>query len=193
MDKAASPKRRDPIQTRARILAAAQEAFAEIGYQQAGIRDIAARAGVTSPMLLHYFGSKLGLFEAALIASMDNDALFEAPKEGFGRYLMEQLSNRSLAIRTPALIALSTGDEEARAVTARVARDHAIEPLAQWLGPPNGHARAVQISMLAISYILFTRQVPLLAQESEADRDLTNRTAETIQAIVDAVSATTLA
>jgi AcrR family transcriptional regulator len=185
MDKAVFPKRRDRVQTRAKILAAAQQAFAEIGYQQAGIRDIAARAGVTSPMLLHYFGSKLGLFEAALIDSMDNDALFEAPKEGFGRYLMEQLSNRALEIRTPALIALSTGDEEARAVTARVALKHAVGPLAKWLGPPNGHARAVQISMLAISYILFTRQVPLLAPESEPDRDLTKRMADTIQAIVD--------
>src|SRR5436190_155523 len=63
----------------------------------------------------------------------------------------------------------------------------AISPraLAKWLGPPNGHARAVQISMLAISYILFTRQVPLLAADGEADRDLTRRMAETIQAIVD--------
>jgi hypothetical protein len=136
-------------------------------------------------MLLHYFGSKLGLFEAALIGSMDNDAVFDRPKEGFGQYLMDQISNPDIEILTPALIVLSTGDPEARAVTTRVAEEHAVRPLADWLGPPNVYVRAVQISMLAISYVLFTRQVPLIALQGDADHELARRMAEEIQRIVD--------
>ena len=184
MDK---PRRRDPAQTKANILAAAQQAFAGIGYPQAGIRDIAALAGVTSPMLLHYFGSKAGLFEAALIDSMQSGVLFDTPRERFGKHLMRQLSDPEVEIQTPALIVLSTGDAEARAVTTKVTEHQGVRPLAKWLGPPDGHARAVQISMLAIAYVLFTRQVPLVELGSRADRELIKWMAETIQGIVDRV------
>ena len=184
MDK---PKRRDRVQTKASILAAAQQAFAEIGYPQAGIRDIAARAGITSPMLLHYFGSKLGLFEAALIDSMQSGELFDTARERFGEHLMKQLADPRVEIQTPALIVLSTGDAEARAVTAKVAEQHGVRPLARWLGPPDGHARAVQNSMLAIAYVLFTRQVPLVKLGSAQDRALRRWMAETMQGIVDRV------
>ncbi|MGE0630310.1 MAG: TetR family transcriptional regulator [Hyphomicrobiaceae bacterium] len=39
-------RRRDAVRTRADILKAAQEAFATLGYMQAGVRDIAAAVGV---------------------------------------------------------------------------------------------------------------------------------------------------
>src|SRR3546814_8586971 len=45
------PKRRNAIQTKAKILAAAQQAFSETGYSQSGIRDIAATAYVSSTLL----------------------------------------------------------------------------------------------------------------------------------------------
>jgi hypothetical protein len=82
---------------------------------------------------------------------------------------------------------LSTGDPETRAIAARVAKEHAVHPLAKWLGPPDAYARAVHISMLAIAYVLFTRQVPLLALGSNTDRTLRRDMAEAIQRIVDAV------
>src|SRR3546814_3398015 len=45
------PKRRNAIQTKAKILAAAQQAFSETGYSQSGIRDIAAIADVSSTQI----------------------------------------------------------------------------------------------------------------------------------------------
>jgi len=64
MDAPGKPKRRNAPKTKAKILAASQEAFAELGYSQAGIRDIAAIAGVSSTLLLRYFGSKPALFRS---------------------------------------------------------------------------------------------------------------------------------
>ena len=52
--------------TREAILAAARSAFAELGYDRATIRGIAAGAAVDPALVLHYFGCKDGLFGAAL-------------------------------------------------------------------------------------------------------------------------------
>jgi len=52
--------------TRVAILAAARSAFAELGYDRATIRGIAAAAEVDPALVLHYFTSKEQLFGAAL-------------------------------------------------------------------------------------------------------------------------------
>jgi AcrR family transcriptional regulator len=64
MSTAPSPTKRTTKagQTRAAILASARRAFAEHGYDGAGVRSIAAGAGVTAMMVNRYFGSKEGLF-----------------------------------------------------------------------------------------------------------------------------------
>jgi AcrR family transcriptional regulator len=48
------------------ILTAAAEVFAEAGYRAARISDIAARIGVTEPVVFQNFGSKPALFAAVL-------------------------------------------------------------------------------------------------------------------------------
>ena len=51
--------------TRAAILDAAQALFAELGYERATVRDIAARAAIDPEMVMRYFGSKDELFARA--------------------------------------------------------------------------------------------------------------------------------
>src|SRR5262245_24653463 len=57
---------RDPVQTRARILAAAKAEFARVGLGGARVDRIAAIAGANKRMLYYYFGSKDELFRAVL-------------------------------------------------------------------------------------------------------------------------------
>ena len=57
---------RDPERTRQRILDAATEEFARHGLGGARVDRIATRAGANKRMLYYYFGSKDGLFLAAL-------------------------------------------------------------------------------------------------------------------------------
>lgn len=52
--------------TRERILAAAEQVFADRGFEPASIRAIARRARVSLPVLYYYFGSKAGLIRAVL-------------------------------------------------------------------------------------------------------------------------------
>jgi TetR/AcrR family transcriptional regulator len=62
-------KRRDAVATRARILKAAMREFAAKGLDAARIEDIADAAGANRRMTYYYFGSKKGLYLAALEAS----------------------------------------------------------------------------------------------------------------------------
>jgi AcrR family transcriptional regulator len=55
-------RRRGAAATRQAILDSAREAFARAGYDGAGVREIAAGAGVTAMLVNRYFGSKEGLF-----------------------------------------------------------------------------------------------------------------------------------
>lgn len=57
---------RDREMTRAAILAAAEQEFAQHGLESARTEDIAERSGVTKGMIYHYFESKEKLYEAAL-------------------------------------------------------------------------------------------------------------------------------
>jgi TetR/AcrR family transcriptional regulator len=59
-------RKRDAAATRARILDAAIEEFAARGLQEVRIEDVALRARANRRMIYYYFGSKDGLYLAAL-------------------------------------------------------------------------------------------------------------------------------
>jgi AcrR family transcriptional regulator len=59
-------RRHDAAATRGRILDAAKEEFAVRGLKDARIEDVAERAGANRRMIYYYFGSKDGLYLAAL-------------------------------------------------------------------------------------------------------------------------------
>ncbi|UFX01864.1 TetR family transcriptional regulator [Sinorhizobium medicae WSM1115] len=64
--RAERPLQRDPERTRASILAAATQEFAENGIGGARVNAIAERAGINKRMLYHYFGDKEQLYLAVL-------------------------------------------------------------------------------------------------------------------------------
>ncbi|MFJ9340048.1 TetR/AcrR family transcriptional regulator [Streptomyces sp. NPDC101733] len=62
--------RRTSEQTKTIILRAARDAFAAHGYERTTIRAVAADAGIDPSMVMRYFGSKEGLFDAALTVDL---------------------------------------------------------------------------------------------------------------------------
>jgi len=69
--RAGGARPRDAERTRAAILAAATEAFAELGLGGARVDEIARRAGCNKALLYHYFGNKETLFLAVLEATYE--------------------------------------------------------------------------------------------------------------------------
>ena len=73
-----APRRRNAAATRAAILASARLAFAQSGYDGAGVREIAAGAGVTAILVNRYFGSKENLFAEVIADTMASPTLLTA-------------------------------------------------------------------------------------------------------------------
>ena len=85
-DPSARPTRaQQRSQTEARILAAARQKFAELGYDRTTIRAVATAAGVDAGLVMHYFGTKDELFSRA--ARLPTDDL----PDGTGEQLVEAL------------------------------------------------------------------------------------------------------
>ena len=86
-------RRRDAVRSRADILAAAMDEFAEHGHAGARIDRIAAASGMSKPMIYSHFGDKDGLYAAAL-----REAYVQI-RAGEGELRLEELSPPD-AIRT---------------------------------------------------------------------------------------------
>jgi AcrR family transcriptional regulator len=173
------PRPRNSAMTKDRILAAAQAAFAGSGYARAGLRDIAASAGVTSALIIRYFGTKAGLFEAALIRTIADHSVFTTDKDHFGE-VMARLSTEQSSIDITVMLVLALADPEARTLAVRVARQHMLAPLAAWLGPPHAEERAENMFALLTGSVIQHRGIG----DGSSFRS-TAWLATTLQAIVD--------
>src|ERR1700704_2028517 len=83
-------RRRDAAATKTALLRAAQELFAERGFEQATVREIAARAGVNQALLFRYFGSKDTLFYTAM-TSKSQELLASTPPEQLVVRILQRL------------------------------------------------------------------------------------------------------
>ncbi|MDX6556744.1 MAG: hypothetical protein QOD86_2939, partial [Miltoncostaeaceae bacterium] len=83
----------DSTETRDAILEAAREAFAADGYERTSLRGVARAAGVDPALVVHYFGSKPGLFEAAMRPPFD-------PAEALPRLLAGDPETAGLRLAT---------------------------------------------------------------------------------------------
>jgi AcrR family transcriptional regulator len=101
------------------MLDAARELFAERGYEETTTRQIADRAGVLEHLLYRNFGSKAGLFDAAVVGplselvadyarSWDRDRGSSTPEERISAFV-SGLYELASANRTLLLAALARG------------------------------------------------------------------------------------
>src|SRR3954451_18040207 len=90
----ARPKRkRDAVATREAILEAATRRFATQGYERAGVREIAADAGVTAALVNRYFGSKEGLFAEVIKRALDMGNLLGGGRADLADHLARGVVN----------------------------------------------------------------------------------------------------
>lgn len=137
-------------ETREAILAAAQAAFTEHGYAGATIRGVAREAGVDQALVLHFFGSKDGLFEAALRANPPIRGLAEmlatAPWEELGerlvRHYLAMWEDPETSGRLRAIVSSVSVSPSAASMVARFIGEVAQEPLARRLGAEDARVRA---------------------------------------------------
>ncbi len=130
----AEPAARPADGTRARLLAAAHQVFAERGYDRAGVQEIARRAGLTTGAIYGRFTGKAELLQEAIeAASIDEfDELFAQHRfagratdllDTVGAHLVtREESDPDRALLLEAFVAARRDPEVAAAVRAVVAQ-----------------------------------------------------------------------
>jgi AcrR family transcriptional regulator len=143
-------RRRDAVATRSAILEAATRRFAYQGYQCAGVREIAADAGVDAAMVNRYFGSKEGLFAEVVECAFEIRYL----TDGDRATLAERLAHRMVYgrediagdQRIPLLLMLRSATEPRAAELIRASLErNVLRPLADVLEGPDAEVRAAMV------------------------------------------------
>jgi AcrR family transcriptional regulator len=93
-----SGRRPGSPETREHIVAVARRAFGARGYDATSLRSIAAEADVDPGLLIHYFGTKEGVFRAALEVTIQPDQLFAGLEDLDRREVAEQIVRRYLSM-----------------------------------------------------------------------------------------------
>jgi AcrR family transcriptional regulator len=160
--------------TRDAILKAAQELFAEQGYERATLRDIAARASIDPAMVIRYFGSKEGLFARATAFDLRLPDLTTIPKDEIGATLVAHfidiwegpLSNGSLV----SLLRAAASNDDAAATVRGIFGGQVVPMLARVVPLPELPTRAglvaTQIMGFAVTrYVLKVPPVVAMSRE----------------------------
>lgn len=160
--------------TRDAILKAAQELFAEQGYERATIRDIAAHASIDPAMVIRYFGSKEGLFASATAFDLRLPDLTAIPKGEIGAALVTHFlevwegaqSNGSLI----SLLRAAATNDDAAATVRGIFGGQVVPMLARVVPLPELPTRAglvaTQIMGFAITrYVLKVPPVVAMTRE----------------------------
>ncbi len=186
MGEVAAPRIRDAVRTRAAILSAAQAAFATRGYAQAGVREIAAAASVDPALVRRYFGSKEGLFEAALAETLDVHELLATPRDRFGPHITAFLIDEQHDRPNPLpIMMMAMADPLVRPRVLTLLHRRVIEPLAAWIGGPDGAVRAARVSMICSGFLTYSKLLPLDILSGGIDPATRLWLEEALQAAID--------
>ncbi|MFE7278595.1 TetR/AcrR family transcriptional regulator [Streptomyces sp. NPDC057623] len=118
-DTSVSTRAERSARTRAAILEAARQVFAERGFEKATIRTVAERAGCDPSLVMQHFGNKQKLFEAASQVNLDVAEVSAGPadelSERLVRGVFERMDARPDAIAST-LRSMLTHDASAKEV-----------------------------------------------------------------------------
>jgi AcrR family transcriptional regulator len=172
--------------TRQAILDAAQILFATRGYAEAGVRDIAAKAGANPALIARYYGSKLELFEAALEASLDVSLFTSVDRASFGEHAAEAFfKTRPDAASVIPMLVFSASDSQARQVALKLLARQVIRPLEIWFDEPEAIERTAQLMAVITGFYTYRLMLPLEPLKGRPSRAMRDWLVRTLQEIVD--------
>ena len=175
--------------SRARIIAAAVDDFGEKGYDGATIRSIAARAGVDSALVHHYFGTKADLFAEAvgipLRPDVDVPGILAGPRDEIGdrliRYVLEAFEQPEVRRRGVMLLRTAIGSRLPTLVLAGFLSRELLSRVARRLDVDDADLRASLVAS-QIAGLLIARYVLRLPALAAAPIDeLVSRLGPTLQ------------
>lgn len=164
-------RRRDAQASREALLAAARELFDAVGYDRATTREIGERAGVDAALIARYFGSKEGLFLAALASGAVDEAEFPTEPKELLAFLFARWDERGHNPLTWALVSPSLSEDVRVQVSAAIRErtGRQIEALRR-RGVSSPELRMELLAAIAIG-VAMTRANRTLETLAGADRE----------------------
>jgi AcrR family transcriptional regulator len=163
--------------TRAEILDAALELFAERGFERATVRDIARRAAVDPAMVHHYFGTKRALLDEAISLPIDPTVLTDTIDEGtleeaeaLVRTVLDLWEMPEVRRKMEALLRAGTSDQQAGAAVRELFADQIARRLALAVDGPDAELRAGLVATQVVGLALL-RFVVRFDPVAEAERE----------------------
>lgn len=162
-------------ETREEILDAARRRFAEQGYDGATVRGIAADAGVNAALLHHFFGTKQGLFAAAMNLPIDPGEMvpriLEGPEDGVGERLVRAFLGfwQAPEGREPflAMIRSATTNEQVATMMRQFLERTVLARVAEARGVPKVRVAGIASQMVGFALLRYVIQLPPLVDASE--------------------------
>jgi AcrR family transcriptional regulator len=164
---AAAGRRPGPSRTRQTILEVARNEFAQRGFDNATVRQIASRAGVDPAMIAHHFGSKQQLFLAALEVPFDPAdeiaQVVDGPREELAARLLTRFLrvwDSPLGAGAIAAVRTAVQRDDTAALIRDLALSRALRPLMATMdGTPEERLWRANLAASQIVGLIFTRYV----------------------------------
>ena len=182
-------RKRSAPATRQAILEAAKHCFSSEGYDQVGVREIAARAGVDPSLINRYFGSKEGLFSEVIGGKFDLRHMAGDDLATLGETMLRSICKKKSDDGHDPLAALLRSYSSAVArEKLRAAMIHGfVEPLAARLPGSNTRERAELIGATLLGILVY-RAVAGPLSDDERDH-MVESMAPYVQSIIDGLPA----
>jgi AcrR family transcriptional regulator len=166
---------RSGAESKQRILQTARELFGQHGYTGTSVRAVAAAAGVDPSMVFYFFGTKQGLFSAAIDMSENVPAaiesIFAGGRDTIGERVVRALvENLDASDRTPLVMLTRSAPTDAQsAALLREFIDREITGrLAALLDAPDAALRAsmVNVQILGLAVARYIVRIEPIASAS---------------------------
>ena len=183
-------RRPGPSTTRDAILAAARGRFSEQGFERVRMRDVAADAGVDVALVTYHFGSKDGLFAAALempapMAVLMQDVLdhggIDDFAERFLRRVLEVWDDERTGGPLVALVRSSMSHPPARERLSAFVQTELLGRVAARLETPDAEKRAALFGSQLIGVMLYRHVLHVEPVASMPAEELVQRAAPALQ------------
>lgn len=189
-------RRRNAAATREAILSSARRAFAKSGYDGAGVREIAAGAGVSAILVNRYFGSKEKLFAEVIAATMASPTILtpqNLASPDLGRTMASILVDITRAEDTPLegfLIMLHSASSKRAAEIGReqIEAGHQKTMTGALSGADAPQRAALILSMVA-GFQVMRQMIGLTALTQAEPEKLVDILAPLFQALIDRTAA----
>ena len=182
----------DPGATRRAIEEAARATFAEVGYERATIRAIAADAGVDPALVHHHFGSKEDLFvathdfpisPASLVSQLDDPGDGSTLGERVARAYLRAVLRNGTPIE--ALVRGAVSNETARAMLREFIEQGLLKAVEARLDVPDARYRMTLAAAQVVGVVMLRRIVGIRPLADAELEDLVRAVGPTIDRYLD--------